>query len=47
MRTRGTGATAATVTDTVRLALLAAAGCAAVRSATVLLLRGLARRRTA
>ncbi|MEW2215050.1 hypothetical protein AB0895_21730 [Streptomyces globisporus] len=41
-------ATAATVTDTVWLALLlAAAGCTAVGTATVLLLRGLARRRTA
>ncbi len=41
-------AAAATVTDTVWLTLLlAAAGCTAVWSATVLLLRGLARRRTA
>ncbi|WP_432025097.1 hypothetical protein [Streptomyces parvus] len=44
----GVAATAATVTDTVWLVLLiAAAGCATVWTATALLLRGLARRRTA
>ncbi|MGW8982503.1 hypothetical protein ACWGQ9_07605 [Streptomyces parvus] len=44
----GIAATAATVTDTVWLVLLvAAAGCATVWAATALLLRGLARRRTA
>ncbi|UCA53377.1 hypothetical protein LEL86_30645 [Streptomyces sp. WA6-1-16] len=44
----GVAATAATVTDTVWLVLLvAAAGCATVWAATALLLRGLARRRTA
>ncbi|MFE2979842.1 hypothetical protein [Streptomyces sp. NPDC059258] len=44
----GIAAGAATVTDTVWLVLLiAAAGCATVWAATALLLRGLARRRTA
>ncbi|MFI7889890.1 hypothetical protein [Streptomyces sp. Cmuel-A718b] len=44
----GVAATAATVTDTVWLVLLvAAAGCATVWAATALLLRGLARQRTA
>ncbi|MEV7914037.1 hypothetical protein [Streptomyces griseus] len=44
----GIAATAATATDTLRLVLLvAAAGCAAAWTAAALLLRGLARRRTA
>ncbi|MDX3609242.1 MULTISPECIES: hypothetical protein [Streptomyces] len=44
----GIAVTAATATDALWLVLLvAAAGCAAVRTATALLLRGLARRRTA
>ncbi|MBV7244698.1 hypothetical protein [Streptomyces sp. MW-W600-10] len=44
----GIAVTAATATDTLRLVLLvAAAGCAATWTAAALLLRGLARRRTA